>query len=253
MIMSSILNRAAALLVAVCLTVTSRAGAQSPTAMAGPLNNGGIIKLFGANNSFISKAEIKSIDKSNKELTSMPLVFSMLDGRIRMEVDLNDMKSAERPDPAFLYSRQLGMDKVIAVIRPDKKDDLVIYPKTSAYAEVAMTKEEEDDIKKKYTIKQTSVGKETVNGHPCVKHEVTLTGEKGDKQSLLVWNATDLKDFPVQIHILGGDDVIVMSFQDVKLIKPEARLFERPEGLTRYETAEKLVRALVAKSTTGKN
>jgi len=250
--MSSLLKQTAGILAASALAAVS-ASAQSAANVAGPLNNGGIIKLFGANNSFVSKAEIRSVDnKSKKETTSLPMTFSMLDGRIRLEVDLNDMKSTERPDPAFLYSKQLGMDQMIAVIRPDKKDDLVIYPKTASYADVTMTKEEEEDFAKKYDVKKTTTGKETVNGHPCVKHEVTLTAGKNEKQSLLVWNATDLKDFPIQIHILGGDETVVMSFQDVKLIKPEARLFEPPEGLTRFDTAEKLVKALVAKSSAEK-
>ena len=80
-----------------------------------------------------------------------------------------------------------------------------------------------------------------------MKNNVTLTGEKGEKQGFLVWNATDLKDFPVQIQIPAPDNTVMMTFKEVKLVKPEARTFEAPAGLTKYDSAERLVRALTVK------
>ena len=237
---------AAALLLATGVA-PAPARAQGVGGASSALNNAAVLTLFGKNNSFTARVEIKAFDKSNKETTSMPLSFNMLDGKIRMEVDMAEMRSTEQPDPALAYAKQLGMDHLIAIVRPDKKADLIIYPKTSAYAEVPMSPEEIADLDKKYTLATTKVGTEKLNGHSCVKNNVTLTGEKGEKQGFLVWNATDLKDFPVQIQIPSPDNTVVMTFKEVKLVKPEARTFEAPAGLTKYDSAERLVRALTVK------
>jgi len=38
-------------------------------------------------------------------------------------------------------------------------------------------------------------------GRPsCVKNKVIVTDDKGDKHESTVWNATDLKNFPVKIE-----------------------------------------------------
>ncbi len=213
------------------------------------LNNAAVITLFGKNTSFTSKVDIKAYDKAQKEITSMPIVFNMLEGKIRMEVDMNEMKSTEQPDPAMAYAKQLKMDHLIAIVRPDKKENVLIYPKAGAYAQVPMTPEEITDMEKKYQVAAIKMGTEKINGHPCVKNNVTLTGEKGDKQLFVVWNATDLKDFPLQIQILAPESSVLMIFKEVKLVKAEARLFEAPAGLTKYDGADRLVRALTMKAT----
>ncbi|MDB6018109.1 MAG: hypothetical protein JWR19_2598, partial [Pedosphaera sp.] len=62
--------------------------AQMPGGASSSMNSA-MIKLFGNNTSFISKAELRVLDKSQKETTSLPLVFNMLDGKVRMEMDMN--------------------------------------------------------------------------------------------------------------------------------------------------------------------
>ena len=124
---------AAALLLAAGV-VPAPVRAQGVGGASSALNNAAVLTLFGKNTSFTARVEIKAFDKSNKETTSMPLSFNMLDGKIRMEVDMSEMRSTEQPDPALAYAKQLGMDHLIAIVRPDKKADLIIYPKTSSYA-----------------------------------------------------------------------------------------------------------------------
>ena len=51
-----------------------------------------------------------------------------------------------------------------------------------------------------YKVETTEIGKETLDGHPCVKNKYVVTDNEGVKHESTVWNATDLKNFPVKIQ-----------------------------------------------------
>ena len=55
-----------------------------------------------------------------------------------------------------------------------------------------------------FKLEMTELGKETVDGHPCVKSKATVTDKDGKKYESLVWNATDMKNFPVKIETTAG-------------------------------------------------
>ena len=72
----------------------------------------------------------------------------------------------------------------------------------------------------------TELAKETVDGHPCVKNKVTVTSDKGVKLESTVWNATDLKDFPIRMQYLEEGRTATLTFSDVKLAKQQAAKLE---------------------------
>lgn len=75
-------------------------------------------------------------------------------------------------------------------------------------------------------IEKKSVGTEIVEGHTCTVEDVMLTS--ADRKSTLhakVWEANDLKGFPVKIEALGAPTFI---FRDVVLATPDAALFQPP-------------------------
>ena len=62
----------------------------------------------------------------------------------------------------------------------------------------------------------TELGKDTVDGHPCVKNKVIVTDNEGSKHESTVWNATDLKNFPVKIETdRTGRQTMTMLFKNV--------------------------------------
>jgi hypothetical protein len=69
--------------------------------------------------------------------------------------------------------------------------------------------------------------------HPCVKNKIVVTDDKGKKNESIVWNATDLKSFPVKIETTDDGTKLTMIFKDVKLTKPDATLFEVPKDMQR--------------------
>ena len=109
-----------------------------------------------------------------------------------------------------------------------------------------MPKEQVDAIKKDLKLEQTEVGKETVNGHPCVKYKITSKDGSGEVQNALVWKATDMEDFPVKMIITmptGGEVTVV--YDSVLLRKPDAALFNPPAGYTKFATQQELIQKAV--------
>ncbi len=214
-----------------------------------------MVKLFGNNPAFAARAEMHVLDKSKKETDTMPMNFALLDGRWRMEIDINQIKSSEMPQDLLPSLKQMGMDQMTVIMRPDKKIILSCYPRMKSYVETPMTSKEEAAAAKTYKIDKTRLGKETIDGHHCEKNKVVLTDttdKKAEKYEATVWNATDLKDFPVQMQIVDQGSTVLMKFKDIKLGNPGATRFDAPAGMTRYTDATKLLQEATAKMATGR-
>src|SRR6266567_6448066 len=85
------------------------AQAQMP-ALSQPGLNAALMKLFGKNNGFSSKTQVRMLDKTQKETMSMIMDFAFLDGKIRLDVDLNQIKSRDIPQEMLASLKQIGMD-----------------------------------------------------------------------------------------------------------------------------------------------
>lgn len=82
----------------------------------------------------------------------------------------------------------------------------------------------------------TELGKETVEGHGCLKNKAEVSDKKGKKRDYTVWNATDQKKFPVKIESKDSNTNMVMLFKDVKFDNPEASQFEPPASYKKYDS-----------------
>ncbi len=85
--------------------------------------------------------------------------------------------------------------------------------------------------------KEELVGPESVDGHPANKYKVTSGGKP--PRVHYVWRAKDVKGFPLQTSDEAGTSVT--TFKNVKLFKPDAKLFEPPANCT---TASDLLKQL---------
>src|SRR6266404_3250446 len=85
---------AAVLLTGVC-AYAQMPGAGGPAGMTTAL-----IKLFGDINAFSAKAEVQVLDESQKEVSIMPMDFSLRDKRIRVDIDQSQTKSRSMPPGA---------------------------------------------------------------------------------------------------------------------------------------------------------
>ena len=160
----------------------------------------------------------------------MPMEFAVLDSKVRLDIDLAQVQSKDFSPTMLATLKQAGLDRMISVFRPDKKATYLIYPGVQSYQELALAKEEAEAFEKGLKPEKTALGKETIDGHACVKHKVLVKSGKGPVLEALTWNATDLKDFPLQIEMKEKGNNVRMRFTQVRFVKPEAKQFEIPAG-----------------------
>jgi hypothetical protein len=201
----------------------------------GPNFGGSMSKLFGENKTFSASMEIQAKDGQAGD-TTIPGKLSFDDGKSRFEMDMTKMKNSNMPAEAVAQMKAMGMDSLIMISRPDKKSSYLIYPGLKAYAEIPLKDADSTETLSKYKVETTELGKETVDGHPCVKNKVVVTDDKDKQHESTVWNATDQKNFPVKIETTERGSKVTMLFKDVKLTKPEAKLFDAPTDLKRYDS-----------------
>jgi hypothetical protein len=237
-------------LFAVVTLATLMAGAEAVVAQVpglggGSAMNGAMIALFGSNTEFTAKADIRMLNSNRMEMVDMPFNYAFSGGKMRTEIDLSQFKSAETPAPFLPAMKQFGMDQMIDIARPDKELTWSIYPHAKAYAEITNTPEERAALAAKYAFEKSPEGTENVDGHVCERSRVTLTGPKGEKTEATIWCAEDLKAFPIQMRLPGdAGGTVWIKFQNVRLTPPDAREFEPPAALTKYDSSETLIAAL---------
>jgi len=206
---------------------------------SGPRFDGRMAKLFGDVTAFSAVLEMEAKESSNTPIT-IPGKLFVKDGQSRFEMDLSRLKGGKMSPQAAAQMKAMGMDRMVMITLPDKKLSYVIYPGLNAYTETPLA-ETDDGRSNDYKVEITELGKETVDGHPCIKNKVVFTSEKDKPKEATVWNATDLKKFPVKIQHSESDRPVTLLFKDVKLAKPDEGLFEPSSSFTRYESMMSLM------------
>jgi hypothetical protein len=209
--------------------------------------NSAMLKLFGDNPTFTAQADVRVMNSNRVTWLQMPSVFACTDSKFRVDVDMKLIKSTQVQPSTINTFKQLGMDRVTSVIRPDKQATYIIYPGAQSYASMPLSKE--DVQLASQHVEKKPLGRETVDGHACVKNLSTVRNSKG---TVLIqantWNATDLKDFPIQIETRENGNTTVMHFQNVNLAKPDAKLFDVPAGFKQYSNPQDLLTAALKKA-----
>jgi len=226
------------------------APAQIPTGGQAGMN-AALLKLFGEFPAFTSRAEVRLQDKPGRATTTLAMDFAMLDGKVRMDLDMDSVKSSQVAPEMLASLKAAGLSKLVTVMRPDRTNVLLIYPNAKSFAEIPMAKEEAADAAKRFRIEKTKVGKETIDGHACEKTKVILRSDAGDKQEALVWYATDLRNFPLRVELDQPEATVQMNYRDVKLAQVDGRQFEAPSGFARYANVETLMQSVMIKSLGG--
>ena len=212
----------------------------------GPRLGGPISKLFGENQSFSAGMEMQVVDKNGKPI-NMPGKIAYDTGRSRFELNLTDIKGGNMPPNAAVQMKSMGLDEMVTIALPDKKTVYLIYPGLQSYVQMPMPGNDSVPTNSDYKMEATEIGKETVDGHPCVKNKVIVTDKDGVKHESTVWNATDLKKFPVKIQTADSGDDVTMLFKNVSLAKPGASTFEAPTGYTKYDNVQTLMQQQIMK------
>jgi len=206
--------------------------------------NSAMMKIFGKNTAFTAKAEVKI---SGAQEMTLPMEMAVLDGKMRTTMEISAMKSAQLPPQAMAQLKLMGMDLIVTVMAPGQKSGLMIYPNSKSYVEIpasALGAASEKEPK----IEKTEIGKDTVDGRPTVKNKVVITDDTGKATEMTVWNAPDLKDFPVKMEIVERGNQITIVYKDIKTDKPDAKLFEAPSDFKKYGSPQEMMMEAMKKA-----
>jgi hypothetical protein len=216
------------------------------SAPGGPHLGGAMSKLFGDNQVFSAGLETQIAPKSGKPMT-MPGQIFFDAGKSRFEINLADMKGGKMSPDTVSQMKSMGMDQMVTIARPDKMLAYMVYPGLQSYAPIQLSKGDRTPTEGDFKVEIAEIGKETVDGHPCVKNKYTVIDKDGAKHESTVWNATDLKKFPVKIQTTEGSDEVTMLFKNVSLTKPAAKLFEAPADFQKYDSVMQLMQTEMMK------
>ncbi len=202
-------------------------------------------KIFGQNQAFTATAEVTIADKSRPEPMQMDSAYAVLKGNVRTETDMTTMKGISLPPQALAQMKQMGMDRTVSIYRTDKKLLYLIYPGLKGYCEInpASMQSTGKTNQTEPKVESTPIGKETVDGHPCVKNKVTFTTDDGKQHEMIVWAASDMKDFPLQTEMQTGGATVTTHFRDIKMTAPDASLFDPPTDYKAYGSVQEMMMA----------
>lgn len=120
------------------------------------------------------------------------------------------------------------------IVRRDLKKVWMVMAQNKSYIEMPEGKESETplpDEKMKGEVSRKELGKETVDGHPAVKYEITA--KVGDKTTTFhQWMATDIS-FPVKMAAVDGSWTV--EYRDIKIGPQADSLFEIPAGFQKMD------------------
>jgi hypothetical protein len=91
---------------------------------------------------------------------------------------------------------------------------------------------------------------EVIDNHPCHRYEARITCSDGSVALYKVWQADDLRHFPLRIQSNTGGKPMTLDFSDVLFDPPSQTLFNPPDGFVRYDTSVALMNELIIRDTT---
>ena len=203
------------------------------TAPAGPLGQAPFLaaamsELFSDSRPFSAVAVVQLPgDQPNQ---GIPLGFATLDGKMRWYLNLDQARTSRLDADITEWLREAKLSQIVLILRP-QTNALVVLPGLKQWFEFAPPKPEgieEKAREKAGFLQKTEVGRETVEGHPCVKFRLDLPKERGPGEVAYVWQATDLKNLPIQFRATINGETYGLLFRQIKDAPPEARYFEAP-------------------------
>ena len=227
-------------LVAVTLAFTGSVQAQMGR-MPGPGYSRAMLKLFGENPTFTADVEIQSGTAGETQMT-IPGKMAVDKTKLRFEMNLANARGGQMNPDTANQMKTMGMDKTITISRPDLKLNYIVFPGLNSYVSSPLQDPDANKPDSAFKVDTTELGKETVDNHPCVKNKMVVTDDQGKTYESTVWNATDIKNFPVKIVTSSEQGTTAtIHFKNIKTSKPEAALFDPPADYAKYNSTQELM------------
>ena len=204
-------------------------------------------EFFSDTRAFTAGVELTLPAKEGGESMKLPFGVAMADGKMRWELNLANVKSAELSADALTGIKGLGLDRMVFIYLPGKPLALVL-PGMKTYVEMAIPKA--DGVQKQAQekigrLEKKEVGRELVAGQPTVKYSVKIPGDDG---AATVWQATNLQNLPVKIAITKEKQTYQLQLSNVRLGQPDAAFFAVPAGFAKQADLGVAIQAAALKS-----
>jgi outer membrane lipoprotein-sorting protein len=219
--------------------LSAHAQAGSPTSL-----NALFFKLFGAQTNFSARADVRVLDASGHEWARLPMDFKARGQSVRMDINMEQMISAQMPAATLASLKRIGMHRLISLMRVDQGTTYVIYPEAKAYVKMPLDTGAVGGKTNAVQVRREAQGKEKIDGRTCDKVLITVGDSKGPLFQATVWEDASLQKFPIQIKTMDKENVMLMNFKDLKLGPVDAGLFEVPKGLKEYKDPQALMMAI---------
>jgi len=190
-------------------------------------------QLFGTVRGFTARAEMDLVvgPPNGRDTNTVPINVAFLDGRMRTDMDLNEVRATAIPAPTFTSLIAMGIYQVVNVVRPDRGVAHLMYPELKSFTDFPLTPEETTRSMK---IARTDAGRGTAVGRFCAVQRVVVTGSSTNRHEATVWLSDNMRGFPVQIQWDEPRGQVTLRFLDVYLITPDIGLFEPPRDYIKY-------------------
>jgi len=214
--------------------LVSASSAQMP---GGPPPEGcaALAKFLSRDAAFTASAKVVSAGKKAHDNQTMVMLFAVSGGNMRNEMDMTKMSGVPAREVANM--KQMGMDKMVILKVADKQGAYIVYPGLQSYCDMPAGRKGNTEGK----VDKTELGKDTVENHACTKSKLTFTNKDGQTAEALVWEATDMKNFPIQYQTVDEGQTTTTTFTDIKMGKPDAALFELPASYKKYGSMQEMM------------
>jgi hypothetical protein len=199
--------------------------------------------IFGLDASFSANAKLIEKDKAAKVPRTSELEYQYRKGDVRLVQDAATRSYLSAQNIEDL--KRMRTDILISIVRPHQRTRYLIYPGLESYTVVEEPAESsgEDGDAKRPKPKKVEIGKETVEGHACIKYRITYPDDE-EGTEITTWQAEDLDNFPVQVQVVHGNQSVTLQFRDIESSSLDPASFKAPAGYKRYDSPSALFAAI---------
>lgn len=217
--------------------LTSVALAQMPGGKPPPDPCAALAKFFNKDADFTATAKVVVAGKKARDNQTMTMRLAVSGRKMRSEMDMAKMGNVPADDLESM--KQMGMDQmvILALSEKEKPATYMVFPNLKSYCDMPNPNKDSGEGK----LEKTELGSDTVEQHACKKSKLTFTDKDGKTAEAIIWEATDLKDFPIQYQTAENGQTTTTTFSDIKMGKPDASLFELPAGYKKYGSMQEMI------------
>jgi hypothetical protein len=227
-------------LLLVWLAASSVPGQPTPNTVASGMSPV-LAVLFKDYEAFTARAEVELTGPRFEDAMIMPMKFYYLKGDTRTELDMGDVIGPSVDESLAHTLQQIGMHEVVTILQAQRGQTVVLYPRRKAYVLMPNPSANEQGQPRPALIRKTKLGEETVLGMTCTKSRVTFVEGPGRNDTVHVWEAERLRQFPVQIEMKQTDGAMTVRYRDVSFEDPGPERFEIPEGFQKHDGAPSIL------------